>query len=145
MSFHWVADSRSEGGRMQVEMLNRDPDAPSQEITLERELAMKGEHVRDAQMGFNQESSQPVVNFRLDRTGAQIFADLTRENVGRALAIVLDNRVVTAPVIRSVIGGGQGEISGAFTTQEASQVALLLRSGALPAPLAVVEIGRAHV
>lgn len=139
MSFHWVADSRSEGGRMQVEMLNRDPDAPSQEMTLERELAMKGEHIRDAQMGFNQESSQPVVNFRLDRTGAQIFADLTRENVGRALAIVLDNRVVTAPVIRSVIGGGQGEISGAFTTQEASQVALLLRSGALPAPLAVVE------
>ena len=139
MSFHWVADSRSEGGRMQVEMLNRDPDAPVQQMTLERELAMKGEHIRDAQMGFNQESSEPVVNFRLDRSGAKIFAELTRANVGRALAIVLDDKIVTAPVIRSVIAGGQGEISGAFTTQEASQVALLLRSGALPAPLAVVE------
>src|SRR5690554_7134918 len=101
---------------------------------------MKGEHIRDAQMCFNQESSEPVVNFRLDRSGAKIFAELTRANVGRALAIVLDDKIVTAPVIRSVIAGGQGEIIGAFTTQVASQVALLLRSGALPAPL---EIGRA--
>ena len=139
MSFHWVADGKTQGQRMQVPMLNRDPNAPVQEMTLERELAMKGEHIRDAQMGFNSQSGQAVVNFRLDRAGATKFGELTRDNVGRALAIVLDNRVVTAPVIRSIIAGGQGEISGAFTTQEASQVALLLRSGALPAPLTVVE------
>ena len=139
MSFHWVADSKSEGARMQVAMLNRDPDAPEQYMTLERETAMKGEHIRDAQLGFNSESNQPVVNFRLDRSGAQQFGELTRHNIGRALAIVLDNRIVTAPVIRGMIGGGSGEISGSFTSQEASQVALLLRSGALPAPLMVVE------
>lgn len=139
MSFHWVADSKSSGQRMPVKMYNRDPDAPEQEMVLEREVAMKGEHIRDAQMGFNSETGQAVVNFRLDRSGGQLFGELTRANIGRALAIVLDDRVVTAPVIRGIIGGGQGEISGAFTTQEASQVALLLRSGALPAPLAVVE------
>ena len=139
MSFHWVADSRSTGQRIPVKMYNNDPNALEQEMMLEREVAMKGEHIRDAQMGFNAESGQAVVNFRLDRPGASLFGELTRANIGRALAIVLDDRIVTAPVIRSVIGGGQGEISGAFTTQEASQVALLLRSGALPAPLTVVE------
>lgn len=139
MSFHWVYDAKSQGGRITLPVLNRDPDAPKQEMTLEAEVSMKGEHIRDAQLGFNQQSGQPVVNFRLDGSGAQLFGKLTAENVGRAFAIVLDNQIVTAPVIRSVIAGGSGEISGSFTSQEASQVALLLRSGALPAPLTVVE------
>ncbi len=134
LNFHWVADGRSNGARIQ-----RPQAEGSQTLWLEREVAMAGEHVRDAQLGFNAESGQPVVNFRLDSAGTRIFGDLTQANVGRALAIVLDNRVITAPVIRSVIAGGQGEISGAFTSKEASEVALLLRSGALPAPLDVVE------
>lgn len=134
LNFHWVADSRSNAARIQRPLADG-----SQTLWLEREVAMAGEHVRDAQLGFNAESGQPVVNFRLDSAGTRIFGDLTQANVGRALAIVLDNRVITAPVIRSVIAGGQGEISGAFTSKEASEVALLLRSGALPAPLDVVE------
>ena len=134
LNFHWVADSRSNAARIQRPLADG-----SQTLWLEREVAMAGEHVRDAQLGFNVESGQPVVNFRLDSAGTRIFGDLTQANVGRALAIVLDNRVITAPVIRSVIAGGQGEISGAFTSKEASEVALLLRSGALPAPLDVVE------
>src|SRR5690606_196990 len=80
MNFHWVADSKSTGQRMPVQMYNRDPDAPTGEMTLEREVAMKGEHIRDAQMGFNSESGQAVVNFRLDRTGAQLFGEMTRAN-----------------------------------------------------------------
>src|SRR5690606_22728034 len=134
LTFHWVADSRSNAARIQRPLADG-----SQTLWLEREVAMAGEHVRDAQLGFNAESGQPVVNFRLDSAGTRIFGDLTQANVGRALAIVLDNRVITAPVIRSVIAGGQGESSGAFTSKEASEVALLLRSGALPAPLDVVE------
>src|SRR5690554_8048194 len=93
-------------------------------------------------MAFNQDTSEPVVNFKLDSDGTRLFADITRQNIGRPLAIVLDNQVITAPVIRSVIAGGSGEISGAFTTAEASNLALLLRAGALPAPLNV-KIGRA--
>src|SRR5690606_12108817 len=134
LNFHWVADSRSNAARIQRPLADG-----SQTLRPERQVAMAGEHVRDAQLGFNAESGQPVVNFRLDSAGTRIFGDLTQANVGRALAIVLDNRVITAPVIRSVIAGGQGEISGAFTSKEASEVALLLRSGALPAPLDVVE------
>ena len=134
LNFHWVADGRSNGARIQRPLADG-----TQNLYLERDVAMAGEHVRDAQLGFNTESGQPVVNFRLDSAGTRIFGELTQANVGRALAIVLDNRVITAPVIRSVIAGGQGEISGSFTSKEASDVALLLRSGALPAPLDVVE------
>ena len=87
-------------------------------MTLEREVVMKGEHVRDAQLGFNQQNGQPVVNFRLDSAGAKLFGKLTSDNVGRNLAIVLDDRIVTAPTIRSAINGGSGEISGSFTSQK---------------------------
>lgn len=139
LNFHWVYDAKSQGSRVTLPVLNRDPNAPEQAMTLEREVVMKGEHVRDAQLGFNQQNGQPVVNFRLDSAGAKLFGKLTSDNVGRNLAIVLDDRIVTAPTIRSAINGGSGEISGSFTSQEASQVALLLRSGALPAPLTVVE------
>jgi len=82
---------------------------------------------------------QPVVNIRFNSLGAKKFGDVTKGNVGKPFAIVLDNKVLTAPVIRSVILGGSAEISGSFTTQEASDLSLLLRAGALPAPLNIIE------
>lgn len=136
MSFHWVA----RGGAGEDVATFYLPDANGEgRYQLEKRVAMPGERIRDAQMAFNPDTSEPVVNFKLDNEGAGLFGDMTRDNIGRALAIVLDGKVITAPVIRSVIGGGSGEISGAFTTREASNLALLLRAGALPAPLHVAE------
>ncbi|MDY0007777.1 MAG: protein translocase subunit SecD, partial [Spongiibacteraceae bacterium] len=85
------------------------------------------------------DTREPVVNFSLNSQGGARFADITRANIGRAFAIVLDDEVITAPVIRTAIGGGSGQISGGFTAQSAADLALLLRAGALPAPLSVVE------
>ncbi len=136
MTFHWAAKP-DETRRSAI--LRLTDASGEQEYVLEKRVAMQGEHISDAQMAFNQDTTEPVVNFKLDSEGARLFGDITRQNIGRPLAIVLDNQVITAPVIRSVIAGGSGEISGAFTTAEASNLALLLRAGALPAPLNVIE------
>ncbi|MDL0430104.1 protein translocase subunit SecD [Marinobacter sp. TBZ242] len=135
MSFHWVTREMGEG----VAVFSLPGADGEGQYQLEKRVAMPGERIRDAQMAFNPDTSEPTVNFELDNEGARLFDDMTRDNIGRALAIVLDGKVITAPVIRSVIGGGSGEISGAFTTREASNLALLLRAGALPAPLHVAE------
>lgn len=136
MSFHWVV-RQMPGDEVAIMTL---PDATGDSrYRLEQRVAMPGEHIRDARMSFNPDTGEPVVNFKLDKQGAHLFGDITRNNIGRALAVVLDDKVITAPVIRSVIAGGSGEISGAFTTKEASDLALLLRAGALPAPLHVAE------
>lgn len=103
-----------------------------------RTTILSGDMLTDAQAGFDQ-SSRPVVNFRFNSIGAKKFADVTRDNVGKPFAIVLDNRVITAPRINEPILGGAGMISGNFTTESANELALLLRAGALPAPLTVVE------
>src|SRR5690554_5335814 len=136
MTFHWAARPDASGALDATMVLPGAHDDRSYE--LERRVAMAGERIRDARMAFNQNTGEPVVNFTLDRAGARQFADMTRNNIGRPLAIVLDDKVITAPVIRSEIGGS-GEISGDFTTREASELALLLRAGALPAPLDVLE------
>lgn len=136
MTFHWVAKP-DENRRSAI--LRLTDASGEQDYVLEKRVAMQGERISDAQMAFNQDTSEPVVNFKLDSDGTRLFAEMTRQNVGRPLAIVLDNQVITAPVIRSVIAGGSGEISGSFTTAEASNLALLLRAGALPAPLNVIE------
>ncbi|HET8801287.1 MAG TPA: protein translocase subunit SecD [Marinobacter sp.] len=136
MTFHWVA-GRLSGSDDTIMILPAASE--DRHYQLERRVAMEGEHIRDARMAFNPDTGEPVVNFKLDNEGARLFGEMTRSNIGHALAIVLDDEVLTAPVIRSVIGGGSGEISGAFTTREASNLALLLRAGALPAPLHVVE------
>lgn len=135
MSFHWVAehDGRSRGLLMTL------PGQQGGEYPVEQRVAMEGKHIQDARLGFSQQTSEPVVTFVLDKEGARRFGDITRDNVGRPLAIVLDGQVITAPVIRDVISGGRGEISGSFSTREASDLALLLRAGALPAPLHVIE------
>ncbi|HEY1797073.1 MAG TPA: protein translocase subunit SecD [Stellaceae bacterium] len=102
-----------------------------------KRVMVGGDTLTDAQATF--QDNQPVVSFRFDATGAKRFGDATRENVGKPFAIVLDNKVISAPVIREAILGGSGIISGSFTVQSASDLALLLRAGALPAPITILE------
>jgi protein-export membrane protein SecD len=110
---------------------------PVNEWVLRRRVELSGENLTDAQASF--QDNQPVVSFRFDTEGARKFADITSENVGRLFAIVLDDEVISAPRIQEPITGGSGVISGDFTVQEANELALLLRSGALPAPLTVLQ------
>ncbi|MDA1132685.1 MAG: protein translocase subunit SecD [Proteobacteria bacterium] len=98
-----------------------------------------GEMLTDSQATFDGQTGQPVVSLRFDATGARRFGEVTSENVGRRFAIVLDNEVISAPVIREAILGGVGQISGSFTVQAANDLAVLLRAGALPAPLVILE------
>lgn len=134
MSFHWDAQGAGEEGTLSLPAQDGQ-----QQFRLEKRIAMEGQHIRDAQASFNPDSGEPVVTFKLDNEGAKLFGKMTRDNIGRPLAIVLDGKVITAPVIRSEIAAGSGEISGRFTTQEAAELALLLRAGALPVPLLVME------
>jgi preprotein translocase subunit SecD len=106
---------------------------------IERRVMVSGEDLVDAQTGFDPQTREPVVNFRFNNSGARRFALVTQENVGKPFAIVLDNEVVSAPVIRTAITGGSGQISGSFTVQSANDLAVLLRAGALPAPLTIIE------
>ncbi len=111
---------------------------PTQQILVKRRIMVSGDTLTDAQPTF-QNGNEPVVSFKFDSTGARRFGDATRENVQKRFAIVLDNKVISAPVIREAIPGGQGIISGNFTVQSARDLALLLRAGALPAPLTILE------
>ena len=112
-------------------------------IIVLRQVVLTGENLTDAQPGFDSQTQEPVVNLTLDAKGARVFRDVTRENVGRRMAIILFEKgrgeVVTAPVIRSEIGGGRVQISGRMTTQEANDQALLLRAGSLAAPMEIIE------
>jgi preprotein translocase subunit SecD len=108
-------------------------------ILVEKRVMVSGEDLTDAQPSFDQRTSEPVVTFRFNTSGARKFAQVTQENVNRPFAIVLDNDVISAPVIREPIIGGSGQISGSFTVESANDLAILLRAGALPAPLTVVE------
>ena len=110
-----------------------------EELTVNKRVVISGDNLIDAQPRFDNESNQPIVFFSLDRLGAQKFGKITSENVGRRLAIVLDNTVISAPQIREAISGGSGTISGGFSFQESTDLALLLRSGALPAPINIIE------
>jgi SecD/SecF fusion protein len=103
------------------------------------DVALGGESLVDAQPGFDSQTSRSVVTFRFDTRGAVTFGDITSKNVGRRFAIVLDNQVITAPVIQTPITGGTGQISGNFTPQSANDLAVLLRAGALPVSLDVAE------
>jgi preprotein translocase subunit SecD len=98
-----------------------------------------GGDLTDAQPGFDQRSGQPIVSFRFNSSGARKFSQVTTQNVGRPFAIVLDNEVISAPVINEPITQGAGQISGNFSVQQANDLAILLRAGALPAPLTIVE------
>jgi preprotein translocase subunit SecD len=106
---------------------------------IRKQVVVSGEDLTDAQPGFDQRTSEPIVTFRFNTNGARRFAQVTQENVGRPFAIVLDNEVISAPVIREPILGGSGQISGSFTVEGANNLAILLRAGALPAPLTIIE------
>ena len=100
---------------------------------------VQGEDLADAQAGFDQQNGQPVINFRFNQSGARKFGAFTKENVGRPFAIVLDGKVLSAPVIREPILSGSGQISGSYTVESASTLAVQLKSGALPTKLTIVE------
>src|SRR6185312_10669287 len=110
-----------------------------QPYLVERRVLVPGEDLVDATTGFDSRTQEPVVNFRFNTAGGRRFATATQENVGKPFAIILDNQVISAPVIREAITGGSGQISGQFTVQSASDLAILLRAGALPAPLTIIE------
>jgi preprotein translocase subunit SecD len=108
-------------------------------IAVRRRVEVDGANLSDASAGQNSQTGEWVVNFTFDSVGTRRFADVSSHNVGHRFAIVLDNKVISAPVIREAITGGSGQISGSFTAASATDLAVLLRAGALPAPLSVVE------
>ena len=111
----------------------------NEKLNVSKRIIMSGENLIDAQPNINNQNNEPTVSFTLDRLGAQKFGRATTDNVGKRLAIVLDGEIVSAPSINEAITSGSGMISGNFSFQEATDLALLLRSGALPTPLLVVE------
>jgi preprotein translocase subunit SecD len=113
--------------------------SPKVPYVIKKQILVSGGELTDAQPGFDQRSGEPIVSFRFNSAGSRKFAQATSENVGQPFAIVLDNEVISAPVIREPITGGSGQISGSFTVQAANELAILLRAGALPAPLTVIE------
>jgi SecD/SecF fusion protein len=114
---------------------------PSNEgsLPVEKRVMVQGEDLTDAQPGFDSRTGEPVVNFKFNIRGGQRFGQVTSEHVGEPFAIVLDNKVISAPRILGPITGGSGQISGHFTTEEANNLSILLRAGALPAKLTIVE------
>ena len=121
------------------ELLHGTGKDSGQTYVVEKRILVSGADLTDAQPGFDSRTSEPVVNFRFNTSGARKFAEVTQQNVGKPFAIVLDNQVISAPVIREPILGGSGQISGNFTVQSANDLAILLRAGALPAPLTIIE------
>jgi preprotein translocase subunit SecD len=113
--------------------------APKIPYVIKKQVLVSGGDLTDAQPGFDQRSGEPIVSFRFNTSGSRKFAQATSENVGQPFAIVLDNEVISAPVIREPITAGSGQISGSFTVQAANDLAILLRAGALPAPLTIIE------
>src|SRR5579859_1159263 len=114
-----------------------DTRSGSTAYVIKKKIMVGGDTLVDAQVQF--QNTDPVVAFRFDSAGARRFGDATRDNVGKRFAIVLDNKVISAPVIKEAILGGSGVISGSFTVQSAGDLALLLRAGALPAPITILE------
>ena len=135
LEFRMVADAGANPA--DVDQLDQT-DQPGK-IGVEKRVMVEGEDLTDAQPGFDQRSGEPVVNFRFNIRGGQRFGEATSANVGRPFAIVLDNKVISAPRILSPITGGSGQISGRFTVEQANNLSILLRAGALPAKLSIVE------
>lgn len=113
-------------------------EAPGETLVLRKRIIISGEMLVNAQATFD-DQQRPAVSFKFDSIGSKRFCDVTRENIGKRFAIVLDGSIISAPVIQSAICGGNGIITGSFTSQETTELALLLRSGALPAELKVIE------
>jgi preprotein translocase subunit SecD len=133
LQFRFVAEA---GAADTEQMRNRDS---GQLVAVERSVIVEGEDLIDAQASFDQRTGQPIVNFRFNIRGSQRFGDATTRGVGRQLAIVLDNEVISAPVVQTPITGGSGQISGQFSVEQVNSLSLLLRAGALPAKLTIIE------
>ncbi len=118
---------------------DRDPQNRGRMILIRKRVMVSGDTLVNSQPGQDSRTNEPVVTFRFNAIGSKRFGNVTSKNVGKLFAIVLDGKVITAPVIREPILGGSGQISGSFTFQEAQDLALLLRAGALPAPLIILE------
>jgi protein-export membrane protein SecD len=141
MTFHLVYESAVPGdaappGEESLPM----QENPAQKMTVFKHVEVDGADLTDARAGTNSQTGEWVVNFTFDSKGARAFADTSRQNVGKRFAIVLDNQIISAPVIREAITGGRGQISGGnFDASSTNNLAILLRAGALPAPLQVIE------
>jgi preprotein translocase subunit SecD len=140
MTFHLVDEAANPAGPPPPgdEILPMENN-PAQKLAIRRRIEVDGANLTDASPSQDTQSGQWVVNFVFDSVGSRRFADVTQANVGHPFAIVLDGKVLTAPVIREAITGGRGQISGSFNAQSATDLSVLLRAGALPAPLTVVE------
>ncbi|WP_027550796.1 protein translocase subunit SecD [Bradyrhizobium sp. Cp5.3] len=135
-----VPPDQAQQGRVPPESeLLMSASPPPTPYVVKKQVLVAGGDLTDAQAAFDQRTGEPIVSFKFNTSGARKFAQATTENVGLPFAIVLDNKVISAPVIREPITGGQGQISGNFTVQSANDLAILLRAGALPAPLTVIE------
>ena len=132
LNFRLVSDNKEFGVEKLISEIG-------EELDVSKRVIMSGENLIDAQPNFNNQSNQPTVSFTLDRLGSQKFGRATTDNVGRRLAIVLDGKIISAPTINEPITSGNGMISGNFSFQDATDLSLLLRSGALPTPLSIVE------
>jgi len=142
MTFHLLDETANPAAAsppVGVQFLPGERDNAAQRYPVRRRVEVDGANLSDARAGQDSRTGEWVVNFTFDSLGTRRFSDITRANVGRPFAIVLDERVITAPVIREPITGGRGQISGSFTARTANDLAVLLRAGALPAPLTVVE------
>ena len=133
LNFRLVTDKDNDFGSEKMITENGD------EVIVNKKIIMSGENLVDAQPRVDNQTNRPMVSFNLDRYGAQKFGKVTTNNVGKRLAIVLDDKIISAPVIREAITGGSGTISGNFSFQEVTDLALLLRSGSLPTPINIVE------
>jgi preprotein translocase subunit SecD len=139
MTFHLVdAETSCSGGNLPLTVRCLPLKDSGQKLAVRRRALITGDMLSNAQTGFGM-NGEPVVNFSFNNLGARKFGEITKDNVGSPFAIVLDDEIITAPRINEPILGGSGQISGSFTTQSANDLAILLRAGALPAPLKVIE------
>ena len=135
LTFRFVTNNKEDS--FGVEKLKFEED--DEEAFVSKRIIMSGDNLLDAQPRVDSETNETIVSFTLDRVGAKRFGKATSTGIGKQLAIVLDGKIISAPVIRDTIASGSGQISGGFTFQSATDLALLLRSGALPAPLNIIE------
>ena len=135
LTFRFVTNSSNDSfGAEKLKYEDREDEA-----MVSKRIILSGDNLLDAQPRMNNETNETIVSFTLDRVGAKRFGKATSTGIGKQLAIVLDGKIISAPVIRDTIASGSGQISGGFTFQSATDLALLLRSGALPAPLNIIE------
>jgi len=133
------ADQATQGRLPPEDEVVYSQQEPKTPYVVKKQVLVQGGDLTDAQATFDQRTSEPVVSFKFNTSGSRRFAQATTENVGQPFAIILDGQVLSAPVIREPITGGSGQISGSFTVQSANDLAVLLRAGALPAPLTIIE------